>query len=306
MGQGLEDYFFWQEITTNPQILAAQANQEALVLKLKNLRIFQDNQDLELTARSALVLAVERTGAGEQDRQKVLFRQHIRKKLPIASLTKLMTGLVVLENYPASQEVQITDRAIAMEGDIGKFKAGEKFLAGELLYSLLVESSNDAAFALSEVIGQEAFVSLMNSTAKNLGLEHSYFVNPSGLDLEVQGKENLEDPQINKAQNYSTARDLAKLTLYLLDKHASLWEILGAGEYKLRRSDGSLHHKVESTNKLLGEIPGIVGGKTGYTDLAKGCFILVLKNTDTYLINVILGSEHKFEEMKKLGGRTND
>ena len=137
---------------------------------------------------------------------------------------------------------------------------------------------------------EEKFVGLMNLTAQKLNLKDTFFVNPSGLDPE----ENTLKTKIN----YSTASDLAKLTKELL-KNPLIWEILSTKRYSF------FGPELLNTNELLGEIPEIVGGKTGYTDMARGCMVLVtIAPKDTgFLVNVILGTDGqngRFGEMKKL------
>lgn len=272
--QKIEDFFFWYKIATDPQLLVAQASQERFEQQLNNLKPFRNHQvgDLEIEAKS--VLAVHLT----TERQKVLLGKNKEAKLPIASLTKLMTALIVLENYPFNQEIE------------------------NLLYSLLMESSNDAAYALTETMGEEAFVDLMNLTAKDLGLENTYFVNPTGLDPHTSGGVGA-DPQEDALPHHSTAEDLVKFTNYLLKKPL-IWEILSTYEFDLYSPNGLFDHKVLNTNELLGQIPSIVGGKTGETPKAGDCLLLVLKapRNNGYLINVILGSQDRFKEMKKLIG----
>lgn len=294
MGIELEDFFFSLELQ-GPQLLAAQTNQEVLQIKLRNLkqRKKENLPQLDISAKAALAVRYSvREGRGEQ---KVLFNKNISERLPIASLSKLMTALVVLENYSLSQEIEISPEAVAQEESIGNFKAGEKFSVKDLLYSALTESSNDAAFALSEALGKEKFVALMNFRAKGIGLQNTYFANPTGLDPDNE----------QESGNYSTVEDLAKLTIYLLERMPFIWqEVLSKPTIEVALLNGRVHHLAKSTNALLGKIPNIVGGKTGYTDEALGCFVLVLKNqkSDDYLINIILGSPDRFGEMEKLVG----
>ncbi len=283
----LKDVFFLQEISENPQIFTAQIALEEKLQSLKPIRN-KDIPDLELHAKSAI--SVFLNNAGEE---KTLFEKDANQKLPIASLTKLMTALVVLENYDLSKEIKITQEAVSQEGDFGQLIINRAYSVEYLLYPLLMESSNDAAFALAnnyEGINLEKFVELMNLTAQRINLENSYFFNPTGLEPE-------EDKYTNDL-NYSTVADLVKLTKELLNKPL-IWEILSTQTYTLYGPE------LKNTNALLGEIPGIIGGKTGYTNKAGGCMILVLKapKNKGYLINVILGANggnYRFDEMKKL------
>jgi len=243
--------------------------------------------NLDLQVKAAIsVLADSQGGEGK----KVLFKKNSNEKLAIASLTKLMTANIVLENYDLSQEIKISEEVVAQEGKAGKLMAGKIFSVEYLLYPLLMESSNDAAYALANDYNgmtEEKFVELMNLKAGDLGLENTYFVNSTGLDPEQPGH----------PMNYSTAEDLVKLTEYLLKKPL-IWEILATPKFSLYGPE------LINTNGLLGEIPNIVGGKTGFTDLAGGCMLLVLKNKEgNSLINVILGTispETRIEEMEKL------
>lgn len=287
LGKNLEDFLFWQEIANNPQILTAQIAQDLEFEKLKPIRNWQI-PNLEVDANSAISVLVKPDGS-----QKILFEKEKGKILPIASLTKLMTAKIVLEYYDLSQKIEISEKAINGEGETGNFKIGEIFLVKELLYPLLMESSNDAALVLTEVIGEKAFVDLMNLEAKNLDLKNTHFVNPTGLDP--------NNPQ--DSVNYSTTEDLVKLTSHLLKEHSLIWDILSLSEFDFFTEDAVFHHKIINTNELLKESPSIIlGGKTGKTPKAGGCLILVTKAPKNKgdLINVILGTNDRFEEMKKL------
>jgi len=217
---------------------------------------------LDLKVKS--VISVKTNEAG---RQKVLFEKNTDQILPIASLTKLMTAVIVLEhqeNYGPSQE--------------------------DLLNRMLIQSDNKAAQALAEVIGETKFVDLMNEKAKNLGLEKTNFVNPTGLDPE--DPENLEYGSATQDNfNRSTAKDLVKLTQYILKEQPLIFEISSQGSIKNGIFDLFL-------------IQEIIGGKTGYTDEAGGCILFVFKNEGgNFLINVILGAPSpsaRIEEMQKL------
>jgi serine-type D-Ala-D-Ala carboxypeptidase (penicillin-binding protein 5/6) len=163
-----------------------------------------------------------------------------------------------------------------------------------------VESSNDAAAALAEVIGRGVFVELMNLEARELGLSNTYFFNPTGLDP--------DDPQ--GPVNYSTSKDLATLASYIIQTYPRIFDILVIAQQDLLQK-GTFHHTMKSANELLsfeGWPTPIVGGKTGWTPLAKGCLVLVLKSPKDqgYLVNVVLGSDDRFSQMKTLVNWTYD
>lgn len=284
-GEELENFFFWREISQNPQIFTAQLSLEKKLESLKPSRN-KETEDLEIKAEGAISVLIN---SGGED--KILFQKEGSRKLPIASLSKLMTALIILENYNLSKEVEISKEAVSQESEFGNLKIGEKFSVKELLYPLLMESSNDAAYALAETIGEKEFVDLMNIKTADLGLEKTFFVNPTGLDPD----------NLSELTNYSTAQDLVKLSNYLLKNQPIIWEFLKTKEFDLYLSDGVFHHKLNNTNELLGELPQI-GGKTGWTPQAKGCLLLVLNapRNKGKMVSVILGSDDRFGEMKKL------
>jgi len=294
--ENLKDFLFWLQIAENPQILTAHLNQQRLEEKLRSMKPLRDGEveDLKIDASSSISFLVDFQG-----KEKVLFQKNSNVKLPIASLTKLMTAHIVLENYDLSEIIEVSKEAVLQKTEFGKLKIGEIFRTGDLLYPLLMESSNDAAYALAvdySEINEETFVELMNLEAKNLNLENTYFINPTGLD-----PDSLQD-----SVSYSTVQDLVKLTKFLLKKQPLIWEILGTREFDLYAPDGVYHHKLKNNNELLEKSTSwqekIIGGKTGWTLRSQGCLLLVLRapKPQSFLINIILGSQDRFKEMEKL------
>lgn len=212
----------------------------------------------------------------------VLFSKDENKILPIASLTKIMTALVVFEQYDLNQKVVIGESAMSQEGEQGNLKLGEVLSVKDLLYITLIESSNRSAKALSEVVGTDQFVVLMNQEAARLGLSNTHFEDSTGLS---QG-------------SYSTAKDVAKLSEYVFLHYPLFSQIVGLRNFDLY-VDGKLHHILWTTDEILGE-RGIIGGKTGWTNEARGCFMVIQKVNDRYFIHILLGSEDRFGEMEKL------
>lgn len=272
--------FFDEKTAQNQQNFLASAQNVVISQNLLPARNWQI-EDLKIEAEAAI--SVE-TNLSTQE--KVLFRKDETKILPIASLSKLMTALVVLDNYNLQYQTIITEADVLQEGDQGDLKVGQLLSIKNLLYIMLIESSNDAAYCLSGIMGQDNFIALMNSESKTLGLSNTYFVDSSGLN----------------SGSYSTAKDLVVLTKHLLNKYPLIWEIIKFKEYDLYLDNGEFHHRLISTNKLLGEIPEVVGGKTGWTKEAQGTFLVLQKSPkkDNYLINVVLGSFDRLEEMKKI------
>ncbi len=297
LAKDVENFCFLQEITTNPKMLTAQINQQFLDRQLKDLKrkkLRAENfENLKINVMTVISAEIDNKGNEE-----VLFEQNSEKPLPIASITKLMTALVIFdlkESYDFSQIITISKEAVEQEGDSrwGSLKEGEELSVENLLYMMLIESNNDAAFALTEPIGEEGFVGLMNINAENLGLDDTRFFNPAGLEP--------DDP--TEPINYSTARDLVKLAKYILEKYPQIFEITNNQSYSVLRPNGALHHFIpENTNKLLGEFPEIVGGKTGWAPAASGCLLIVMKDPkkNGYFINVVLGANDRFGEMQKI------
>lgn len=231
---------------------------------------------LELTAESAISVK-----SNLQNNRRIIFEKDSNAQLPIASLTKLMTAVVVLENYDLSQTISVNETADAyapLEHDV---KLGDEMTTENFLDIMLVGSSNKAAYALSGVLGTEEFVGLMNQKAREIGMQSTAFVDPSGLS----------------PQNLSTVKDLVVLADYILENYpriarsSSIKElhIYGFGDLK-------------NTDKLLAEIPDVVFSKTGFTTKAKGCLLMVLNDSESndYLISVVLGADDRFVEMKNL------
>jgi len=185
-----------------------------------------------------------------------------------------------------SSVVEVSKKAVSAEGDHGNLSVGEKLVAKDLLYIMLVPSSNDAAFAFADhmAASDKNLVSMMNQKAAELGLKDTNFVNPAGLD----------DPK-----HYSSAYDVAKI-LSNIRKKADIWQILRTQTADVLSVDKKFTHKLENTNKLLGTMDGIIGGKTGYTDNAKETLAMVVEVGGRELAFVILGSNDRFTDMRSL------
>ncbi len=230
---------------------------------------------LSLNAKSAISVKTNL-----ENFEKILFKKEEKTPLPIASLTKLMTALVVFEEgYDLKEEILISKKASSQE-DVpifGNLKEGEKLKIEDLLELSLVYSSNDAAFALSEKVPN--FVEKMNTLSQKLGMENTHFSNPTGVN-----------------SNYSTAEDLVKLAKYILKNYPQIFEISRRPpKYKLDNGIYNIFVPKE-----------IVGGKTGYTPEAGGCLLFIFRDEEQpniFYINLILGAssvQERVEEMQKL------
>lgn len=203
------------------------------------------------------------------------------KRLPPASLTKIMTALVVLERARFDDVVIVSAAAAAETGSRIKLKAGERFLVKDLLAAMLVNSANDAAHALADhIAGSEAkFVQLMNQRAATLGLINSHFVNAAGHD---------------NPKHYSTAGDLARLTEYVLT-FATFQELVGLPEMEISTVDGLRSFNLHNTNRLLGSYEGMIGGKTGFTSKAGPCLVAVVEHDGERVLLVMLNSPTRWK-----------
>lgn len=237
-------------------------------------------QDIKIEAKAAYVFDV--------GQNKPIFELNADSQLALASLAKIMTALAVKESFPPSLLVAITREAILQEGDDG-FRPGEQWPASELLAAMLVSSSNDAAFAFGLEYKKDFnqdFVSLMNQKAKELGLEQTYFLNPTGLDISK-----------NTAGAYGSAKDAAKLIAYIIKNDSSLMEATSAGAINIRS------RAFKNTNRIIHDLPGLIVGKTGSSDLAGGNLAVAVDLGYGHpVIIVVLGStpEGKFSDVKKL------
>ena len=222
----------------------------------------------------------------EQSTGRVLYEANADSPMPMASTTKVMTAVLVIENLDLAKEYDIPDGAVGIPGSSIYLKKGEKLTGEELLYGLMLASGNDAAYALAELTSGsvEAFVEKMNQKAVELGLEHTRFADPCGL----------------AAQNhYTSARDLAVLCAYALNNEifarvvaTQNYQIPGAEEGTLRY----LHNK----NRILGECLGGNGIKTGYTRAAGRCLCSSATRNGMQLICVTLNDYNWFNDSKTL------
>jgi D-alanyl-D-alanine carboxypeptidase (penicillin-binding protein 5/6) len=283
----VENFFYSQTIKGTPYLpLAANVSRISL-----NEPKVPAPAEPQISAKSAILVKITPLSeANRQNNERIVFKKNEKEKMAIASLTKLMTGLIASEFYQPNLKTNISEKAISQPETTGFLKTGERLKIKDLLYSALIESSNDAAFALAEIIEEQSFVDLMNLKTKDIGLQNTHFFNASGID-----KGTFDT-------NYSTVEDLVKLTKYIWLNKPLILEILSNKEYPLYLENGKLHHIIYNTNALLGENPNIISGKTGYTPKAGGCLLLLFeeKKTKNYYTAIVLNSQNKFEDMKKL------
>lgn len=225
-----------------------------------------------ISAAAATVMHVE-TGT-------VVFEKNADGHMLIASTTKIMTALVVLEHCEPSEPVEILPEYTAVEGSSMYLRAGETYTVEELLYGLMLASGNDAATALAcHTAGSiEAFAQLMNEKAAELGLENTSFRNPHGLDAE---------------DHYSTAHDLAALACYAM-QNEQFRTIVSTNSMTIGTQTYTNH------NRLLRTYPGAMGVKTGYTQAAGRILVSCAQRDNTQFVCVTISDPNDWDDHTRL------
>lgn len=213
-----------------------------------------------------------------------LYEKDPNKALLPASTTKILTALVAMDTYAPDQILKVSRFNVV--GQKMGLVAGEEMKFIDLLNGLLIYSANDAAevLARNHPGGRELFIGLMNKKVKDLGLSNSHFSNPVGLDDGAQ---------------YSTTRDLVVVAKYAM-QNPIFAEIVGTKEKTVKSVDGRISHRLVNINKLLGEVPGVKGVKTGWTENARENLVTYIERDDRKVMTVVLGSSDRFGETKEL------
>jgi len=212
------------------------------------------------------------------ERKGLMLAKNIYAPLPIASITKLMTALLFRENFR-------DDAILTISGDsetLGVLYPGEKVNKETALRLLLISSNNAAADSIATAIGGD-FVKKMNDRARELGLTHTTFADPTGL-------------------NPNTRASSADILTLMRAIEAQAPELLAITRISIINvvSQSGRTYELKNTNELLWRTFGILGGKTGYTDAARGCLVLEFERKGERFIGVILGSEDRFQDMETL------
>ncbi len=252
--------------------------------------------DLKLWAGSSVSIDV--------DSGTILHYDEGRRQTQIASLTKIMTAILAVENIKNfNEEVVITKEALNVSGTVvgcptsvfcngNRMYVGEKVAVKDLFKAMLLNSANDAATALAIHISrtEEKFVEKMNQKAKSMGLIDTHFCTSSGL--EIDGREN---------ECYSSAYDIARIGAASM-KYDLIWDTMKISEGQFYSTNGKYMHQLKNTDLLLGNISNCLGGKTGFTPLAGKS--LLMGSTDATgkhkIISVLLNDENRWDDMKLL------
>ena len=258
---------------TSPRVLADDIDEEYEEIGEDDLKetveTASNSSELQISARNVAVF--DRTS------KQVIYGKNENKKTAMASTTKIMTSIIVLENANLKDEIEISAKAAGIGGSRLGLKKGDKISVLNLLYGLMLRSGNDAAYALAEYVGgsKEGFAELMNKKAEELNLKNTHFVTPHGLD----------DPE-----HYTTATELAMLTDYALE-NKTFAEIVNTKTCTIYINGNP--RTINNTNELLGNLYGVNGVKTGFTNNAGRCLVTSVNRDNWNIITVVLGADTK-------------
>jgi len=212
---------------------------------------------------------------------------NMNDRRPMASVTKVMTAMVVLDEAELDEIVTVPDFATNSRGSVAGLVAGEQWTVYDLLVAMMVRSGNDAALTLAWHVGDgsvDAFVEEMNAKAQQLAMSDTHFVNPNGLDHE---------------DHYSTANDLTTMTLASLE-YPVLQDIARIRTIKMPEDPTGKVRHVNNTNRLLGAYPGVVGLKTGDTPYANKVLLGITERGSRRIVTVVMGTDDHFRDTREL------
>lgn len=262
----------------NQQYSAADfaQNLNYIIGPIRNLTV----KDIDLNAKAVIITDI--------DSDRVLYSKNADSQLPMASITKIMTALVTLDQFAGHLNTVVTvpPEALDVTGSKMSLYGNERITVLNLLKGTLIASANDAASTLAYVTANspEAFTVLMNSKAKTLGLEQTHFTNPTGFDADG---------------HHSTAKDLAELTRVALE-NPTFAQIVSTQKTTVKDISGKFTHPLVSTNKLLGQYQNVTGVKTGTTEEAGESLVASVRgDSGQKVIAVLLDSPDRFQEGKK-------
>lgn len=218
---------------------------------------------------------------------RVLFEKNPGTELPMASLTKVMTATIALSEIKSPDAYTVPEEALVGEDSMG-LSAGEKLSHTDLLYGLMLNSGNDAAevFARNYPGGRSAFVTAMNDKAKALGLTHTHFTNPTGLE--------------GDGDQHTTTSDLLVIVRNVLQNYPEIKPVASTYEYDIPQTGEHKAYTLYNETNLLTTYPGVHGLKTGYTPEAGLCLITLLHYQGHEIVGIVLGSDDRRGEMIRL------
>lgn len=209
----------------------------------------------------------------------VIASKNLSERVPIASLTKIMTAVVALDLAGVGEQFSVSARAASQQPTKVMLKTGEKYSLNNLLSFLLISSANDSAEVIKEGIdtkyGNEVFIKAMNYKAQALGLKNTHFTNTQGYD---------------DANNYSSVEDITILSRYALENYPLIAEIVGKNYEDLTDNYNDLRFYLNNWNGLLGVYPGVSGIKIGNTSKAGKCTVVIAVRNGQKLLAIVLGA----------------
>jgi len=212
-----------------------------------------------------------------------LFRSNVTKEWPAASLTKLVTALMVIENYKDTDRIVVDADAVSTEGTSGDLRSGEVYATEDLLKVMLLASSNDAAKAFANNLGKEKFILDMNNKAESLGMTHTLFHDSSGL-YEL---------------NVTTADDIQKLSKYILENHPEIFNWSRLPSVLVQSTNDARSNTVLNINPFVVD-QNFLGGKTGTSPEAKENLVALFTFHGRRVLVIILGSDNRVNEVNNL------
>lgn len=233
--------------------------------------------DISVSAQSAYLVSY--------DTKETLFAKNATERLPMASITKIMTCLVAIESGTPDSIVTVDNRSVGVEGSSMYLECGDALTLEELLYAMMLRSANDAATAVAYHISGDivAFADLMNTKAAKLGLCNTHFDNPHGLPSE---------------SHYTSAEDFARLTVYALD-NPTFHQIVSSKSHTVRFQSGK-EVCIVNHNRLLNSYEGANGVKTGYTKASGRCLVSSATRNGVTLVAVTLNAHDDWNDHKTM------
>ena len=288
IGAGLALFFYHNKSQAQnidsplPDSLSKKENPEVMSLDfwLPSLFGFFENKDdvPQVSAKSVLVY--------DLTDEKTIYEKKSRERLPMASLTKIMTAIVAIDHKRPDDRYVISSENLVGENTIG-LSAGESMSLEELLYGIFMYSANEAAEALaSNALGRESFIKAMNDKAKALGLENTNFTNPTGFE--------------GDGDQYTTAYDLLVLSRYAVTNYPQIIKASSTEKIFIPQTENHFAYDMYNQLNLITTYPGVKGLKDGYTPEAGLCLVTYLEYGGHKIIGIILGSENRRQEMKSL------
>lgn len=262
--------FFIFILSFNYIVLADDENEELLNIFPSIIEVSSEISNEPIINSKAAIIYERSSGS-------ILFKKNENQKRKMASTTKIMTAIIVLENSNLDDMVTISSKAANTGGSRVGLKVNDKISIGDLLYGLLLCSGNDAAVALAEHVGGTllGFADLMNKKCKSLELTSTHFVTPHGLDDD---------------NHYTTAYELAIITNYALNNDV-FRNYVSTKNHTI--SINGYSKNLSNTNELLGNLNGVYGVKTGFTNGANRCLVTSIKRENMDLICIVLGADTK-------------